>query len=423
MDKIVIKGERPLKGKVKISGAKNSALPILFASILTEGWNTFHNIPNLRDIQTTTQLLEFFGMKLKNGWINHTGDFCVTANGFHSHEAPYELVRTMRASVLALGPLLSRLGKAKVSLPGGCAIGARPINLHLKGLEQMGAKIEIEGGYVNATAKKLHGARVNFDTVTVTGTENLMMAATLADGETILENAAQEPEVVDLAHALIKMGARIDGAGTKTIRIEGVPELRGVEHTVIPDRVEAATFMMASAITGGNILIENTHSSDLESLIAKLTETGVKIRQEKEGLRVEGPKKLKAADITTAPFPGFATDFQAQFMACMTVAEGNSTITETIFENRFMHALEMIRMGANIKIEGKTAIVSGTKKLSGAPVMASDLRASAALILAGLTADGITEIHRVYHIDRGYEKIEKKLRKLGAKLKRVKVKY
>lgn len=421
MQKIVIEGGRPLKGDVEISGAKNSALPILFASLLGNTSVRLKNIPHLRDIDTTLRLLETLGAKVKKGF--RFSFLEISANGLRHFEAPYDLVRTMRASVLVMGPLLAKYERARVSLPGGCAIGARPINLHLKAFEQMGAKISIEGGYVEAKAKRLQGARINFETVTVTGTENIMMAATLAKGETVLENAAREPEVVDLANLLNKMGAKIYGAGTDTMIIDGVDSLQGCEHTVISDRIEAGTFMMATALTGGSILIKNADPSFLESLRSKLEETGTKILKEKEGLRVEGPKALKSIDITTAPFPGFATDFQAQFMAMMTVAHGTSVITETIFENRFMHAQELIRMGADIKTEGKTAVVKGVKKLSGAPVMASDLRASAALILAGLAAEGITEIHRIYHIDRGYENIEKKFRKLGARIKRAKVKY
>ncbi len=421
MQKIVIEGGRPLKGEVEISGSKNSALPILFASLLGNTSVSLKNIPHLRDIDTTLRLLEKLGAKIKKGF--RFSSLEVSANGLRHLEAPYDLVRTMRASVLVMGPLLAKYERARVSLPGGCAIGARPINLHLKAFEQMGAKISIEGGYVEAKAKHLQGARINFETVTVTGTENVMMAATLAKGETVLENAAREPEVIDLANFLNKMGAKVYGAGTDTIIIDGVDELKGAEHTVIPDRIEMGTFMMAAALTGGSVLIKNADLTFLEALRVKLEETGAKISQNTQGLRIEGPKTLKAIDIITAPFPGFATDFQAQFMAMMAVAHGTSVITETIFENRFMHAQELVRMGADIKIEGKTAVVKGVKKLSGAPVMASDLRASAALILAGLVAEGLTEVHRIYHIDRGYENIEKKFRKLGARIKRAKVKY
>ncbi|MBI2982341.1 MAG: UDP-N-acetylglucosamine 1-carboxyvinyltransferase [Deltaproteobacteria bacterium] len=419
MDKIVIQGGRKLKGTVEVSGAKNAALPILFASILTEGWNQFHKIPELRDINTTCRLLSKLGLMIER----EKGSTRVSSNRMRSYTATYDLVKTMRASVLVMGPLLARVKKAKVSLPGGCAIGARPINLHLKAFEQMGARIEINQGYVVAHTKKLHGARIHFDTVTVTGTENVMMAAVLANGETIIENAAQEPEVTDLADVLTKMGAQIQGAGTNTITIQGVKELRGCEHNVIPDRIEAGTFLIAAAMTSGDVRIQGVPPSYLEALIIKLREAGVGITEEADAIHVVGHLPVKAVDLITAPFPGFATDFQAQFMALMSTAEGTSVITENIFENRFLHAQELTRMGANIRIEGRKAIIQGVPQLSGAPVMASDLRASAALIIAGLMAKGITEIHRVYHIDRGYEGIEKKLRKLGARIKRMKVKF
>ncbi len=422
MDKIVIQGGRRLKGTVQVSGAKNAALPALFAAILADGWSELENIPQLRDIATTCRLLEKLGLAVKPP-PKPGLPFRVSSNGMKSYTATYDLVRTMRASVLVMGPLLARMKRAKVSLPGGCAIGARPINLHLKAFGEMGAKIEIQEGYVIARAKKLHGARIHFDTVTVTGTENLMMAAALADGETIIENAAREPEVVDLADLLNKMGGRIRGAGTGVITVEGVDGLTGASHRVIADRIEAGTFMIAAAITGGDLQIEGIDPILVEALTAKLRETGVQIATEGETIHVTAHSPIKSADVTTAPYPGFATDSQAQFMALMAVARGTSVITETIFENRFLHAQELARMGANIKIEGHTAVVKGVKRLSGAPLMASDLRASAALILAGLAAKGITEIHRVYHIDRGYEGIEKKLRKLGARIKRVKVKY
>ncbi|MBI2067312.1 MAG: UDP-N-acetylglucosamine 1-carboxyvinyltransferase [Deltaproteobacteria bacterium] len=422
MDKIVIQGGRRLKGKVEISGAKNSALPVLFSSILAEGWNQFENIPALRDILTTCRLLEKLGLSVllpeKKG-----ASFRISSNGMKSYTATYDLVRTMRASVLVMGPLLARFKKAKVSLPGGCAIGARPINLHLKAFEQMGAKIDIQEGYVVARAKKLHGARIHFDTVSVTGTENVMMAAVLAEGETIIENAAQEPEIADLAEVLIKMGGRISGAGTTTLTISGVKQLHGCQHHIIADRIEAGTFMIASAITAGNLVVSGIDPIFVEALSLKLREAGTEVRLEANGIRVIGPHTLRSVDVTTAPYPGFATDFQAQFMALMTIADGTSVMTETIFENRFLHAQELLRMGAHIKIEGHSAVIQGVKRLSGAPLMASDLRASAALILAGLAAKGITEIHRVYHIDRGYEQIEKKLRGLGARIKRVKLKY
>ncbi len=422
MQKIVIEGGRPLSGTVYISGAKNSALPVLFATLLGNGPCHLKNIPPLRDIDTTLKLLKTLGAKVKRGF-KKSSPVEINANGLHRLEAPYDLVKTMRASVLVMGPLLTKYQQARVSLPGGCAIGARPINLHLKAFELMGAKIDIEGGYVRAKAKQLHGARIYFETVTVTGTENVMMAAVLAKGQTVIENAAREPEVSDLTAMLIKMGAKIEGAGTDTITIEGVDSLKGCEHTIISDRIETGTFMMAPAMTGGSILIKNADPLMVEALRVKMEEVGIKISTEGDSIRVTGPKSLTATDITTAPYPGFATDFQAQFMAMMSLAQGTSVITENIFENRFMHAPELIRMGADIRIEGKTAVVKGIKKLSGAPVMASDLRASAALILAGLAADGITEVHRIYHIDRGYDHIEKKFRRLGAKIKRTKVKY
>ncbi|MBI2082584.1 MAG: UDP-N-acetylglucosamine 1-carboxyvinyltransferase [Deltaproteobacteria bacterium] len=419
MDKIVIQGGRRLKGTVEVSGAKNAALPILFSSILTEGWNQFCRIPELRDINTTCKLLSKLGLVIER----KKGSIRISSNAMRSYTATYDLVKTMRASVLVMGPLLARVKKAKVSLPGGCAIGARPINLHLKAFEQMGAKIDIKEGYVIAKAKKLHGAKIHFDTVTVTGTENVMMAAVLANGETIIENAAQEPEVTDLAEALSKMGAEIQGAGTNTMTIQGVKELQGCDHEVIADRIEAGTFLIAAAMTGGDVRIQRIPPSYLEALILKLREAGVTITEEADAIHVVGHLPVKAVDLITAPFPGFATDFQAQFMALMTMAKGTSVITENIFENRFLHAQELMRMGANIRIEGRKAIIQGVPRLSGAPVMASDLRASAALIIAGLMAKGITEIHRVYHIDRGYERIEKKFRKLGARIKRIKVKY
>jgi UDP-N-acetylglucosamine 1-carboxyvinyltransferase len=429
MQKIVIEGGRPLKGEVTISGAKNSALPILFATLLGDGPVMLRNVPELEDIHTTLRILQFMGAKVSNGYPK---SLKIQPSNLKHIEAPYELVKTMRASVLAMGPLLGKYHQAKVSLPGGCAIGARPIDLHLKAFEQMGAKIELEGGYVNAHVpgkKRLQGAKIHFDTVTVTGTENVMMAAVLAKGQTIIENAAREPEIPDLANILNKMGAKVYGAGTETIIIDGVDDLKGSEHSIISDRIEAGTFMIGAAMTGGSVTLHGTDSIMVEALTSKLEQCGAKVTfNAKDGsIRVDGPaggaKNLTSADVTTAPYPGFATDFQAQYMAMMTVSQGTSVISETIFENRFMHALEMKRMGADIQIEGHRAIVKGVKKLSGAPVMASDLRASAALVLAGLVADGLTEIHRVYHIDRGYENIEKKFRALGARVKRAKVKY
>lgn len=419
MDKIVIQGGEKLRGSVKISGSKNAALPLVAATLLASGTHEIQNIPELRDIHTLLALLTQFGLEVhfeRNRVVIQAGDF-------KSHVAPYELVKTMRASILVLGPLLCRLGKAKVSLPGGCAIGARPVDLHLKALEKMGAKIEIEKGYIDATCKRLKGAPILFDTVTVTGTENIMMAAVLAEGTTILENAASEPEVVDLAHFLKKMGAKIEGEGTSRIQIQGVTELQPTSYSVMADRIEAGTFMIASAMTEGEVEVVGIDPIHVEALTSKLCEAGAKIEPTLHGLFVKGPKKIESIDITTAPYPGFATDFQAQFMAMMCLGKGTSIITETIFENRFMHVGELIRMGADIRTDGNRAIVKGVAQLSGAPIMATDLRASACLVLAGLAAEGITEITRVYHIDRGYEKIEKKFRKLGAKVKRVKVKY
>jgi UDP-N-acetylglucosamine 1-carboxyvinyltransferase len=415
LDKIVIHGGRRLKGEVKVSGAKNSALPLLFATLLAPGRHCVANVPDLRDITTVEKLLTILGAQV----VRENGTFIVDATAIESIEAPYDLVRTMRASVLVLGPLLARLGQARVSLPGGCAIGARPINLHLKGLEAMGAKITLDHGYVEARAKRLRGARILFDMPTVGGTENLMMAASLAKGTTVLENAACEPEIVELAEALTKMGARIDGAGTDSIIIEGVDELTPLEHAVMPDRIEAGTFMVASAITRGDVLVVGAVASHLEALIIKLREAGAEIIEEERGLRVKGPDKIASVDIKTRPHPGFPTDMQAQFMALMALGTGTSVITENVFENRFMHVCELQRMGANISIEGHTAMVKGVKELLGAPVMATDLRASASLILAGLAADNTTEISRIYHLDRGYERIEEKLKGLGADIERV----
>jgi UDP-N-acetylglucosamine 1-carboxyvinyltransferase len=418
MQKIVIEGRHKLKGTVKISGAKNAALPCLFASLLTDKPCYLENVPRLRDIKTTLQLLSEFDVSCKEG-----KRLTLHAATVKHVRASYELVKTMRASVLALGPLLARTGVAEVSLPGGCAIGARPINLHLEALKKMGAQIDIKEGYVHAKAKRLQGAKIYFDDITVTGTENIMMAACLAKGETVIENAACEPEIPDLAGCLKAMGAVIEGAGTNTIRIQGVDALNGGTHKVIPDRIEMGTFMIAAAITGSTITISGGRMDHVEALVAKLEEAGVQFSEVLEGVCVKGLSHIRYTDINTAPYPGFATDFQAQFMALMCLAEGSSVIVENIFENRFMHVAELNRMGANIKIEGNSAFVMGVKKLSGAPVMASDLRASAALILAGLAADGITEVHRIYHIDRGYDRIEHKLRQLGARIKRTKVKF
>ncbi len=412
MEKIVIKGGQPLRGEVQVSGAKNSALPLLFATLLADGVSEISNVPALRDINTAVRLLRELGAE-----VDVSGDRCViNGSKIRSIEAPYDLVKTMRASVLVLGPLLARFGHARVSLPGGCAIGARPINLHLKGLEALGATITLDHGYVEATADKLRGAKISFDLPTVGGTENLLMAAALAEGETVLENAAREPEIVQLADALNSMGAMIEGAGTAIIKIQGVDKLEPLKCSVIPDRIEAGTFMIAAVITSGDVLVHGAVSADQEALISKLIEVGATITPEADGLRVVGPKKMQPVDIRTSVFPGFPTDMQAQFMALMTRAEGTSRISETVFENRFMHVCELQRMGADIQIDGHSAIIRGTKQMTGAPVMATDLRASASLIIAGLAAENTTEVSRIYHLDRGYEKIEKKLAALGAKI-------
>ncbi|HBO84621.1 MAG: UDP-N-acetylglucosamine 1-carboxyvinyltransferase [Deltaproteobacteria bacterium GWC2_42_11] len=416
MDRIVIEGGNRLIGEVKISGAKNAALPLMAASILTEENNTLHNVPDLKDIDTFKKLLLHLGAAIEGG--KNTIRICT--KDIKNYEAPYELVKTMRASVLVLGPLLARFKKVKVSLPGGCAIGARPINLHLAALEKMGAEVTIEHGYVTASAGRLKGTKIYFDIPTVTGTENIMMAACLADGRTILENAACEPEVVELANMLNKMGACIEDAGTDVITIEGVKGLKAAEYTIMPDRIEAGTFMVAAGITQGNILIKDCPLQHLDALTLKLKEVGVEIKSENSGVRVIGNYPVGSVDIKTLPHPGFPTDMQAQIMAMMSIASGLSVITENVFENRFMHVAELRRMGADIKIEGKSAIVRGRPFLSGAPVMATDLRASASLILAGIAAHGITEVSRVYHLDRGYERIDEKMKKLGANIKKVK---
>ena len=416
LDKLIINGGKKLSGEVTVSGSKNASLPIFVATLLASGLNKISNVPFLRDINTTIKVLETLGARVEgNGNV-----VMIDTSSVNNHEATYELVKTMRASVLVLGPLLARFGKARVSLPGGCAIGARPINLHLKGLAAMGADITLAHGYVEAKVKRLKGARINFDISTVGGTEHLMMAAATAKGDTILENAAREPEIVDLASMLIKMGACIEGAGTDTIRIAGVKELAPVSYRVMPDRIEAGTFMIASAITGGDIRISGMQLEHLDALVFKLQDAGVEITNKDNVVRVKGPKKIRGANIKTRPYPGFPTDMQAQFMALMCVADGASVISENIFENRFMHVSELLRFGADIIVEGNSATVKGVKKLSGAPVMATDLRASASLILAGLAADNTTEISRIYHLDRGYEAIEKKLAGLGADIVRVK---
>ncbi len=417
MDKLIIEGGVPLAGEVVTSGAKNSALPALAACLLTSEPVVLHRIPRVRDIRTMEKLLEYTGASVEP---NADGTVRVHAANLERPEAPYDVVKTMRASSLVLGPLVARTGRARVSLPGGCAIGARPINLHMHGLEQLGATISQSHGYVEAQAPNgLRGATVHFDRITVTGTEDLLMAAVLAKGETVLSNAAREPEVADLAELLIKMGAQIEGAGTSTIRIQGVESLHGAEHTIIPDRIEAGTFLIAGAITGGDLLIRRCVPEHLAALIAKMRQAGVDVREEgADALRVKGGGKLRSVDMTTEEHPGFATDLQAQFVALMTQAEGISFITETIFENRFMHAQELSRMGANIRIDGRKAVVAGATPLTGAQVIASDLRASASLVLAALVAKGETLIDRVYHIDRGYEKIEQKLEAVGAKIRR-----
>lgn len=416
MDQLVIRGGRPLSGTVAVSGAKNAALPLMAASLLTAEPLALENVPRLEDVRTMTRLLRHMGVT-----VVETGPTGVRleAATVGRPEAPYDLVKTMRASVLVLGPLVARLGRARVSLPGGCAIGPRPINLHLAGLERLGARIRLEHGYVEAEAERLRGGRVVFDLQTVTGTENLMMAAALAQGTTVLENAACEPEVVDLAALLTDMGARVEGAGTGTVTIHGVPALRGASHRTVPDRIEAGTFAVAAAITGGDVTIRDCRPEQLEAVLAKLEESGVTLAVGPESLRVSAPRRPRAVNARTSPFPGFATDMQAQLMALMAVAQGRSVITEAVFENRFMHVNELLRMGADITIAGNSAVVQGVPALLGAPVMATDLRASASLVLAALAAEGTTSIARVYHLDRGYERIEAKLGGLGADIRRV----
>jgi len=417
LDSIIIQGGQPLQGSIAASGAKNAALPLLAAAILADEPVIYQRLPYLRDISTMMTLLANQGASVS---IDDKEQIRVDTASCTRAEAPYELVKTMRASALVLGPLLARFGRAKVSLPGGCAIGARPIDMHLKGLEAMGAKVRVEQGNVHAEAKNgLKGARIVFNTVTVTGTENLMMAAVLASGNTVLENAAREPEVAGLAVSLRQMGANIEGDGTDCIRIQGVDRLTGGTLTVIPDRIETGTYLAAGLITGGDVTVTNTSAAMLEAFLARLGEAGADIETGDDWIRCKANGGLKAASIQTSPHPGFPTDLQAQFMAIMSVAEGNSVISETIFENRFMHVQELRRMGANIQLNGHTAIVQGVKHLSGAPVMATDLRASASLVLAGLAAQGETTVSRVYHIDRGYERIEEKLKRLGANIERV----
>jgi UDP-N-acetylglucosamine 1-carboxyvinyltransferase len=416
MDRFKIIGGRPLEGRIGISGAKNSALPCMAAALLTPETVTLHNLPYVRDIITMRRLLEDLGCEIL---MPELRTLKISGAKVEVFEASYELVKTMRASVLALGPLLARFGEARVSLPGGCAIGQRPIDLHLSGFEKLGATVGIEGGDVVARSKRLQGREIYFDKVTVTGTENLMMAAALADGVTVLNNAAREPEIVDLAELLNKMGARIEGAGRSTIRIDGVEALGGAEHTIIADRIETGTFAVAAAITGGELEIINCDPKSISALLDKLEETGARIeRPNAFSLRVRAADHIRSSDVTTLPHPGFPTDMQAQYMALMTLADGISVITETIFENRFMHASELLRMGARIRLSGRQAVVEGNSGLMGARVQASDLRASASLVLAGLAARGETVIDRVYHIDRGYEKIEEKLRSVGADIER-----
>jgi UDP-N-acetylglucosamine 1-carboxyvinyltransferase len=422
LDKLVIEGGYKLNGEVRISGAKNAALPIICAALLAETPLKLSSVPNLKDVNTTYTLLKHMGVK-----VELTADNCVTldASDITSQEAPYEMVKTMRASILVLGPLLARFGHARVSLPGGCAIGSRPVDLHIKGLQAMGAEIHIEHGYIEASTahlpnKRLKGARIFMDLVTVTGTENLMMAAALADGTTTLENAAREPEVVDMAECLIKMGARIEGAGTDMITVHGVERLMGAEHAVVCDRIEAGTYLVAAAMAGGSIKLTNARADLLEAVIEKLREAGATIEHDANTISITSSGKLKSVNLRTAPHPAFPTDMQAQLMALNTVADGVATVTETIFENRFMHVQEMQRLGASIEVEGNTAIVRGVEYLDGATVMATDLRASASLVLAGLVARGETTIERIYHLDRGYELLEAKLTALGAKVTRCK---
>ena len=417
MDKLQIRGGVPLEGEVKISGSKNATLPILAAAILPAEPVVVGNVPHLKDVTTTIQLLARMGATVT---IDERSRIEVDSSTIKDTVAPYELVKTMRASILVLGPLLARFGKADVSLPGGCAIGARPVNIHVAGLQAMGADITIESGYIRARAGRLKGARLVLDTVTVTGTENLMMAATLADGETVIENAAREPEVVDLANFLIAMGAKIQGAGTDKIVVQGVEKLHGTQYEVLPDRIEAGTYLVAGAITRGHVRVKNTRPDQLDAVLGKLAEAGAKVASGDTWIEVDmRGKRPRAVDVRTAPYPAFPTDMQAQFAALNTVADGVGTVIETIFENRFMHMLEMRRLGAEIRLEGNTAIIRGVERLTGAPVMATDLRASASLVLAGLVAEGRTDVERIYHIDRGYEAIEEKLAQLGAQIKRV----
>lgn len=421
MDKIIVQGGRPLEGEVVVSGSKNAALPILISSLLTSETCVYQGIPHLVDINTTLKLLGGLGVDVdKESWAKDSGDITIRADQIKNVEASYDLVKTMRASFLVIGPLLARFGRAHVSTPGGCAIGTRPVNLHLKGLAAMGASIDQVHGYIEARANKLRGAKIYLDLPSVGATENLMMAASLAEGTTLIENAAKEPEIEDLAAVLNKMGAQVQGAGNDIIRIEGVSALHGVTHRVIPDRIEAASFVIAGLLTGGRVLLTGARPAHLDAFLIKLKEAGVDLTIGENSVGVKGNGKINSVDVTTLPYPGFPTDLQAQMMVLMCVGEGVSVITETIFENRFMHAQELDRMGADIRLEGNRAVVRGVKELSGAPVMATDLRASVSLILAGLVANGTTEVSRVYHLDRGYERIEQKLSKLGAAIERIK---
>ncbi len=417
MDKLLVGGGRRLEGEIRVSGAKNAALPILAATLLADEPVSIGNVPHLQDVTTTIELLGRMGVGVT---IDERMRVEVDPRGIRDFVAPYELVRTMRASILVLGPLLARHGQADVSLPGGCAIGARPVNLHIAGLRAMGAHVQIEDGYIRAQADRLRGARIVLDTITVTGTENLLMAATLADGETVLENAAREPEVIDLADCLVAMGARIEGAGTDTIVVQGVERLGGATYDVLPDRIETGTYLVAAAMTGGQVRLNHARPPHLDAVLAKLTEAGAKVSSGADWVELDmRGRQLASVDLRTAPYPAFPTDMQAQFVALNAVAHGTATIVETVFENRFMHVQEMQRMGADIRLEGNTAVVRGVRQLQAAPVMATDLRASAGLVLAAMVADGETLIDRIYHIDRGYERIEEKLSQLGASIRRV----
>ncbi|HET7794487.1 MAG TPA: UDP-N-acetylglucosamine 1-carboxyvinyltransferase [Rhizobacter sp.] len=419
MDKLLIRGGRQLQGEVTISGAKNAALPELCAALLSAEPVTLTNVPRLQDVNTTLKLLRMMGVQAERS-ESQPDTVAINAAQVASREATYDLVKTMRASILVLGPLLARFGDAKVSLPGGCAIGSRPVDQHIKGMQAMGAEITVEHGYIHARARRLKGARITTDMVTVTGTENLMMAAVLAEGETVLENAAQEPEIPDLAEMLIKMGAKIEGHGTSKIRIQGVERLGGVSHRIVPDRIEAGTFLCAVAAAGGDVVLRHARADHLDAVIDKLREAGATIESGPDWIRVRNDKRLRAVGFRTSEYPAFPTDMQAQFMAIDCIAEGTAKITETIFENRFMHVNELVRLGAKIEVDGHTAIVHGVPQLSGATVMATDLRASASLVIAGLVADGETIVDRIYHLDRGYDQMETKLRGIGADIQRIK---